>query len=196
MLVLLKWIKSKCPFFWNIIQRLNSCLVYLLYGKNIEDGVRRFLPYTDCSQYTYRLIETSDLANLVGMMIEQPAGFDAFFKPHGFDEKGFRSVFRDRAFFMFGVFDEDKIAGYFFIRFFMNKKAFRGKMVDFRYQGQGIAKQMGRITADVAFNSGFRLYATISKLNVRSMASSKAVNKMRIIKELNDDNYYIEYLPK
>ena len=97
---------------------------------------------------------------------------------------------------MFGVFDKDKIIGYFFIRFFANRKAFRGKMVDVNFQGRGIAKNMGRIMTDVALGAGFRLFATISKDNLSSLASSKAVNEIRIVAELDNNYIYIEYLSK
>ena len=94
------------------------------------------------------------------------------------------------------VFDKDKIIGYFFIRFFANRKAFRGKMVDVNFQGRGIAKNMGRIMTDVALGAGFRLFATISKDNLSSLASSKAVNEIRIVAELDNNYIYIEYLSK
>ena len=94
---------------------------------------------------------------------------------------------------MFGTFDNEKIVGYFFLRFFANRTAFRGKMVDSKYQRKGIAKEMGYIMTDIAFKAGFRLYATISKFNYGSMASSEAVNEIHIIKKLPDNYMYIEY---
>ena len=69
-------------------------------------------------------------------------------------------------------------------------------MVDVNFQGRGIAKNMGRIMTDVALGAGFRLFATISKDNLSSLASSKAVNEIRIVAELDNNYIYIEYLSK
>ncbi len=196
MLEILKWVKSKLPFIWTIIEWFNGLLVKLFYGGKIKKAIKQSLPYTDEHGYTYRVIEKTDIDGLVELMERQPEGFDQFFKPHRFDKKGFLQTYRNKTFLMLGTFDGSKIIGYSFIRFFVNNKSFRGKMVDAAYQGQGIAKHMGTLMSDIAFGAGFRLFATISKHNVKSMASSKSVNSIKIIKELEDDYCYIEYFPK
>ena len=55
---------------------------------------------------------------------------------------------------------------------------------------------MGKLMTDICLLLNFRVFATISKKNVKSMASSQAVNRIRIIKELPDDYLYVEYLLK
>ena len=97
---------------------------------------------------------------------------------------------------MFTVNDNGQIIGYFFLRFFATGKAFRGKIVDMNYRGRGIAKMMGACATEIAFLSGFRLMGTISKKNIASINSSKAVNNINIIKELDDGYIYVEYLSK
>lgn len=196
MIKYIKWIKVHFRFLWTIIQFVNSCLVDMLYGNRIKDSVRKFLPYTDAHHYIYRQAQQSDIDALVLLMQQQPAGFDTYFKPHAFDLKGFANVLNDKSFYAFVTLDNEKIIGYSFIRFFFDQKAFRGKMVDYRYQGQGIAKQMGMLMTNIAFGAKYRLFATISSHNVQSLASSKAVNTIKILKELDDDYYYIEYLSK
>jgi len=41
-----------------------------------------------------------------------------------------------------------------------------------------------------------RVFGTISPENYASLASSKAVNEVRIVETLENGYYYIEYLPK
>ena len=144
-------------------------------------------------KYTYRELLKSDLQGLTDLLSKQPDGFDQYFKPHKFDIDSLRLMFENKSFKMLGVFDDSEIVGYFFIRFFANKKAFRGKMVDSNHQRQGIAKNIGRITTNIALDAGFRLFATISKNNFSSWYSSSAVNEIRIIKELPNNYLYIEY---
>ena len=97
---------------------------------------------------------------------------------------------------MFVALDGNRIVGYCFLRCFANGKAFRGKIVDYRYRNRGIAKQMGIVTTQVATVMGLRMFGTISRHNYASKHSSEAVNEIRVIRELPDDYLYIEYLSK
>lgn len=194
-LSIVKTIREKLPFIWNLIEWVNGEVISILYLKKIKKTTEKVFDLV-ISDYEYRVLREDDLSALCLMLSMQPKNFDIFFKPHDFDIESLRKVFKNKAFLMFGVFDKDKIIGYFFIRFFANRKAFRGKMVDVNFQGRGIAKNMGRIMTDVALGAGFRLFATISKDNLSSLASSKAVNEIRIVAELDNNYIYIEYLSK
>ena len=196
MLKLLKWIKSKLPFLWTMIQWFNGLLIKIFFGKRINTAMQRYLPQKDNNCYDYRLVEHTDLPLLVDLMQRQPEGYDNFFKPHKFDLKTFNRIYKNDAFLMMGVFDGPKAIGYFFVRFFSNKKSFRGYMVDAAYQGKGIAKTMGQIITNISTRSQFRMFATISKYNVKSMAASQAVNELKILEKMDNGDYYVEYLPK
>lgn len=91
---------------------------------------------------------------------------------------------------------ENRIVGYMFMRCFFNGKCFRGKMVDYRWRGKGIAILLGELSTDIATLLRLRLFGTISKDNVSSMRSSQASNEIKVIEELPNDYLYIEYLPK
>ena len=70
------------------------------------------------------------------------------------------------------------------------------KIVDYRYRGKGIAKLQGLAATKVASALEMRVFGTISPENYASLASSKAVNEVRIVETLENGYYYIEYLPK
>lgn len=193
MIRIFKLLKLHIPQLWNYIEYLNGIVVDALFGIRISNAVLKYANNQQIGKYTYRKLLESDLLKLVDLFASQPDGFDQYFKPHDFDLDSICKQFKNKSFVMFGVFDGSNIIGYFFIRFFANKKAFRGKMVDKDHQGQGIAKNMGRITGNIAFDAGFRLFATISKDNLSSWASSSAVNEIHIIEELPNNYFYIEY---
>lgn len=193
MIQLFRLIKLHIPYLWYLIEYINGITINILYGKRISKATLEFGYYESSEHYIYRPLTKADLSSLANLLASQPSDFDHYFKPHGFDLKSLFRQIRNKSFLMLGVFKDEKIIGYFFIRFFINKKAFRGKMVDCAHQGQGIAKRMGIIMTNITFNAGFRLFATISKANLSSIASSKAVNSIRIIKELPDDYIYVEY---
>ena len=97
---------------------------------------------------------------------------------------------------MYKVTDGDEIVGYFFLRCFSNGNAFKGRMVDYRRRNQGIAKLMGNVINDVVLHLGLRLFTTISPENYSSLASTKAVNDIKIVRTLENGYYYIECTPK
>ncbi len=195
MLRLLIYIKHHLSFIWFFIEWLNSVVFQLLYGRILNNNLKKLLE-TYQGEFNYRFLQDKDVPVLADFFSRQPEEAFKFFKPHGFDVCSLRKKIKDCAFIMVGAFQGEKMVGYCFLRCFFNKHAFRGKIVDVEYQGRGIAKQMGKLMTDICLLLNFRVFATISKKNVKSMASSQAVNRIRIIKELPDDYLYVEYLLK
>ena len=187
-------LRDKFGFLWNIIEWINALFFALTHRaalKKIPEILR------ECSgAFTLRLAEPADAAPLATFFAEQPEEAFKFFKPHEFDENTLSKIIRNKAFLTFLVLDGEKIVGYFFLRCFVNGKSFRGKIVDYRYRGKGIAKLQGLVATKVASALGVCVFGTISPENYASLASSKAVNETRILKTLDNGYYYIEYLPK
>ena len=113
-----------------------------------------------------------------------------------FDEKSLKKLINRKSHIMILAKKENQIVGYMFLRCFFNGKCFRGKVVDYRWRGKGIAVLMGELSTDIASALKLRMFGTISKNNASSLHSSQASNKIRILEELPDDYLYIEYLPK
>ncbi len=59
----------------------------------------------------------------------------------------------------------------------------------------GINKLMGKCATDIAVNFRLPMFGTISPENIASMKSAETVNKVRIIKTLDNGDYYVEHLP-
>ena len=196
MVKLLLYIKHHLTFIWSIVEWCNSMVFYIIYGRKLKKATERLTTLSARPELAFRPLTGKDLPGLEKFFTEQPEDAFKFFNPHKFDLKSLRKVNRNRAFLMIGCYRNGVLAGYCFLRFFANRQAFRGKIVDPRFQGQGIAKEMGRLTTEICREMHFRLFATISKDNVKSIASSKAVNEVKIIKELPDGYYYVEYLNK
>jgi len=187
-------LRDRFGFLWNIIEWCNALVFALTHRAALKKIPEILQEFSD--KFTLRLAEPTDAAPLAAFFAEQPEEAFKFFKPHAFDEKTLSKIIRNRAFLTFLVLDGEKIVGYFFLRCFMNGKSFRGKIVDYRYRGKGIAKLQGLAATKVASALKMRVFGTISPENYASLASSKAVNETRIIKTLENGYYYIEYLPK
>lgn len=194
MINVLIYIKHHVEFIWNFIEWINSLVFNLIYGRNLHENVQKILVEFDT--FDFKILSYDDLIDLELFFKKQPKSYFTYFNPHDFDLKSLKKKYRDKSFLMIGAFYNHDLIGYCFIRFFLNKQAFRGKIVGNNYQGRGIAKQMGLLTSHICRNMNFRLFATISKDNVKSLASSKAVNDIRIVKELSNNYLYVEYLLK
>ena len=187
-------LRDKFGFLWNIIEWFNALAFAMTHRAVLKKVPELLQGFSD--KFTLRLAEPDDAAPLATFFAEQPEEAFKFFKPHAFDEKTLLKIIKNRAFLTFLVLDGEKIVGYFFMRCFVNGKSFRGKIVDYRYRGKGIAKLQGLAATKVATLLGVRVFGTISPENYASLASSKAVNETRILKTLDNGYYYIEYLPK
>lgn len=189
------FVKDKLGFLWDVVEWGNETIFALQHKKGMRD-IPEILREVSTETLAVRQTKESDLIALVTFFAEQPEDAYKFFKPHGFDEKSLKQVLCNKSFLTFVVTEGDLIVGYFFLRSFVNGKCFKGRMVDYRQRNKGIAKFMGIAINNVATHLGMRIYTTISPENYASLASTKAVNDIKIIKTLENGYYYIECTPK
>ena len=137
-----------------------------------------------------------EILKLAEFFASQPEDAFRFFKPHDLDEKGIRKVVLNKSFLTFLAMDGDEIVGYFFMRSFVNGKTFKGYMVGIDHRGMGVAGEMGVAMNRVAKELGLRMFKSISPENPASMAVTKKVNDIKIIKTLNNGDMLIECFEK
>ena len=141
-----------------------------------------------------RDVPTEELVSFFG---RQPEEAYTFFHPHGFDAKSVKRLQRNRSFLAYVLRDKTngRIAGYCFNRSFFHGQGFRGRMVDINYRGKGLGTTMNKILNDVGFSIGLRLFETVSKDNVASYKSALSASNVKVLKELPDNELYLEILP-
>jgi len=188
-------IKDKFGFLWESVEWCNASAFGLMHKKALRE-IPEILQEISNETFTIRMTVDDDAPKLAKFFSEQPQEAYTFFKPHGFDEKSVLKVLRNKSFMTFVVAEKDDIVGYFFLRSFVNGKCFKGRMVDYRQRNRGIAKLMGIAINKTAIHLGMRIYTTISPENYASLASTKAVNDIKIVKTLENGYYYIECTPK
>lgn len=187
-------LKKRFPFLWRFIEDINGYLVKWLYSDNIQQQAQLILEDYKNEPVEYRLINRDELDDLHCLLSGQDSEQLKYFNPHSFDKSTLQRLYDNSSFLMMGVYDNKHLIGYFFLRCFVNKTCFVGKLVDRAYQGRGIAKRMGKIAQNIAWSSGFRVFGTSSKHNIKSLNSSKATNDFKLIRELADNYIYYEYL--
>ena len=188
------FLRDKCPWIWGLVERFNSFLFYIRYGRKLKQLPEILEHYQD--EYRIELIERIHLDGLTRFFQEQPEEAFEFFKPHAFDRKTLGKLQKSKAFLSFVVQKEDTIVGYFFLRCYFMGKCFRGYMVDYRWRNKGISKLTAKVMTDVASLLEIPSYGTIAPENMASMKSQGAVNDIKIIEQLANGDYYVEYCPK
>ncbi len=188
-------IKHRLPFLWRWIEYFNGLVFQVLYRKRMLAEAQKTIDSERLPGFQFKILDQSNSQLLAAVLAEQPTERLAHFKPHGFD---FTSIVRqsnNRAFLMFGAFSEQNLVGYFFLRCFANRRCFVGRMIDYRYDGLGIGRAMNRIMYRTAWNSGFRVFTTVSKENQMVIRSHSRNPSAKVIKELPNNYLLIEFLP-
>jgi hypothetical protein len=193
---LLIYIKHHLGFLWKVIEWGNSNLFYELFMPRllrILPGV--FREFT-LEPLTFIRLLISDAEKLYTLIRNQKTTDIEFFRPHGMDLKTIEKQFGNRAFLMMGVFDGEDLIGYFFLRFFCNRKCFVGRLIDTKYRGSGIGNVMNSIMYEIAWRMDFRCLSTISRNNKLVMHAHEKNSRMIVLKELRNDFLLVEFIKK
>ena len=187
-------IKERFGFLWDAIEWGNAEVFTLMH----RGGMKRIPELLgECSgRYKLRLATVEDVERMRAFFEGQPEEAFRFFQPHEFDERCIRKVVINKSFLTFVALDGNEIAGYFFMRSFVNGKTFKGYMVGIDHRGQGVAREIGIAMNRVAKELGLRMFKSISPENPASLAVTKKVNDIKIIKTLDNGDMLIECFEK
>lgn len=186
-------LRDKLSWLWNIIEWMNGVVFSLRYGKRLK----RFVFTTVPEGYEIVPIKDVPTEKLVDFFKRQPEEAYTYFRPHGFDEKSIKRLQKNKAFLGYVLKDKEngEIAGYCFNRCFFHGQGFRGRMVDMNYRGKGLGTAMNKILNEVGFGIGLRLFETVSKDNVASYRSALSASNVKVLKEMEGNELYLEILP-
>lgn len=186
---------------WYLIGYINSFLFGLRYSR-YDNAITEILKkYSDGvvvkeQPLRFEVLGKDNISALVKMFSEQPENAFEFFRPHEFDSQTLRHLAADKSFLAFVVMADKEAVGYFFQRSFFWGKSFRGYMTDCRWQRLGINRLMNLCATEISSLLGLDVFGSISPRNIASMKSAQSANEIRIIKTLDNGDYYVQYLPK
>ncbi len=196
MIRILFFVKHRLGFIWRIIEYLNGVLFGVLFAKRFGRILDGELKNACTNQYSYHLLSPNDVDALQVFLTQQPEDQTRFFKPHAFDKTTLSRLLHNPSFIMMGIFTQHhQIVGYFFLRCFVNKKCFIGRIVDANFQRQGLAKSMSNIMYRTAWLNGFQCLTTISKHNRAIFDLHQKEKNIQVLKELPDHYLLVEMLP-
>jgi len=189
----LMFLKENCPASWKIIEWLNGFLFHILYSNKFALAANSNLAKYTVSSYNFRLLNKNDLDVLSKFLYSFDQSHVKTFEPHDFDTETLKRMNRNPSFYMFGVFDEAALIGYFFLRCFINRKAFMGRIVATPHRNKGIAKKMAQILHQIAWQSKFRIFSTIDPENIPSLKSQASVCDYTVLRKVSNGYLLIEY---
>lgn len=187
-------LRDKLTWLWNLIESFNAMLFSLRYGKKLKTFAFSEIPEG------YKIVAMRDIPTekMIDFFSRQPEEAFTYFHPHWFDEKSIKRLQGNKAFLAYVLIDisNGKIAGYCFNRCFFHGVGYRGRMVDVNYRGKGLGTAMNKILNEVGFGIGLRLFETVSKDNIASYRSALSASNVRVVKEMPDNELYLEILPE
>jgi len=191
---LLIFIKHRLVILWRIIEWGNGIVFSIIFRSEILRVLQDEIESTLWPPYSYRTLTSSDSEALYGLINSQESDDLKYFKPHGFDTASVNKQFENPAMILLGVFNEEKLIGYFFLRFFVNRKCFVGRLIDKDYRGKGIGDIMNKIMYETAWRMSFRCLSTISKNNKAVVHAHEKNPHISILKELSNDYLLVEFI--
>lgn len=196
MVKILLYIKHRFVFIWQLIETINALLFRFLHGRKFKNITPSVFSYFGLPGYTFRQLSDNDLPDLHSLINKQAPGRLDYFKPHAFDERSLQKAYNNPSFLMMGAFEGPQLVGYFFLRCFWNRKCFVGRLIDQPYEGKGIGRVMNSIMYNIGWRSGFQVLSTISKNNHLVMKSHANNPLMVVLKELDNDFLFVEFVEK
>lgn len=189
-------LRDKFPWLWDMMGLVLSWLFEIRYGKKLKQIPLLLEKYSNQNAFTIHVLHEKDVSVLAKMFREQPEEAFEYFKPHEFTEKALTKLVRDKGFLAYIVRNGDAVVGYFFQRSFFWGKAFRGYMTDYRWRRQGINKLMNECAMEISEFLGLQVFGTIAPENIASLKSAESVNEVKIIKTLDNGDYFVQYCKK
>ncbi len=180
----LLFIKHRVPLVWLVVERVNSFAIqiYSQYEgwKALGTMSMRFQAWW----FQFRRLCAEDLLSLFKLINDrEKIGLHSFNRTVLIPGLYKRSI-ATKAFLMFGVFQQQEIVGYFFLRCFWNRKCFVGRLIDEPCEKKGIGRVMNPIMYHTAWRSGFRCFTTVSQSNDLVMRSHKNNPFAKVLKKL------------
>ena len=189
-------LRDKFPWLWDMMGRVLSWLFGIRYGKKLKQIPLLLEKYSKQNTFTIHVLHENDVPALAKMFSEQPEETFRYFKPHEFTEKALTKLVRDKGFLAYIVRNGDAVVGYFFQRSFFWGKAFRGYITDYRWRRQGINKLMNECATEISEFLGMQVFGTIAPDNIASLKSAETANEVKIIKTLDNGDYFVQYRKK
>ena len=188
------FIKHHLGFIWRIIEKVNGLVFVAIFGSRLRKKLSEVFLEATLPSYIFRELRSDEMSSLSDLLATQSASDLEYFRPHEFDLEALREQKTNRAFLMMGVWLDQKLVGYFFLRFFMNKRCFVGRIIDKEYRGKGIGQVMNQIMYNIAWRIGFRCMSTISSKNTAVMRAHEKNPTMVILKSLPNDYLLVEFI--
>jgi GNAT superfamily N-acetyltransferase len=187
--------KRRLPAVFRLVEYVAVAVVRIRFGARIKaaQAYSRIDGVVGGQSATIRALNNDDLDAAVQFFSCLPDDYFQYFRPHGFSREAFRLVIESRAFLTYGLFLDDKFAGYALLRVLPTGSAFLGLLVSPGCKGLGLGKFLVAYVYWQASVAGLRTRSTISRDNRASLKAHEAVADFKVIAELPDNYIMIEF---
>lgn len=194
LIITLYGIKTKHSKIWSFIEKMHSRIFGVFYAQSLKNSLQHQLDEITNNQISFRFLTQSDVPDLLLLLNTLEPELRGYFEAHAFTKIAIKKQLKNQALIMLGAFQAKRMVGYFFLRAGINKKCFVGRLLHKDFRNEGIGNKMSHILHKAAWQSGFRVFATLSPNNTLVMRSHKKNANMKLLKELPDNYWLVEFV--
>ena len=187
-------IKTKHPKLWSVIEKINSWIFGIFYARLLHHKLALLMKLASDNTIVFRLLTRQDKTSLLQLLNSLEPELTGYFEAHDFTDAAIIKHLNNKGFIMIGAFHGGKLVGYFFLRAGINKKCFVGRLIHRDFRNKGIGSKMTRILHHASWQSGYRVFATLSPHNTPVIQSHKNNDNMKLLKELPDNYWLVEFV--
>lgn len=173
---------------------MHSRLFGIFYTRKLKNSLQHQLNGITDKETSFRFLTQSDVPDLRLLLNTLEPELRSYFEAHDFTHQAIKKQLKNNAFIMLGAIKENRLIGYFFLRAGINKKCFVGRLLHKDFRNKGIGTIMTQILHQAAWQSGFRVFATLSPNNTLVIHSHKKNTNMKLLKELPDNYWLVEFV--
>ena len=170
-------VRSKVPWLFNVVERLATVITALRHSRRRRAALR-----VGCLSGTVqgraadiRPLVVADTGLSFRFFEAVPLKHLTHFRPHEFSRNGMRRILKSRNVCCYGLFVDERMAGYCLLRLFPIKRAYCGLLLCPEFTGLGLGKLLWRYLIWQAVLMGVNPNATVHVDNVASICSLRAV---------------------
>ena len=191
-------IKYRLPFLFPLVelaaQKVTKIRFGRLFAKVVDDA--RLIGTIAGKTAEVRALKPEDEGLLSDYLLRLDEEHLEYFRPHNFDVKSVRIVLTSGTYLAYGLFVDEKMIGYAFLKASPTGSLYRGRIISREYCGRGAGKFLGEYLTWQASLTGLRVRTTVSRANVASRKSFGEGVEVRVISELPNNYELLEIAQK
>ena len=178
------------------MEQINGSVCRIFQKESIDRIGNKIIYFFRNENIIAKKATLNDISNIVSFFEGIAYEDTKYFQPFDFNNKSISHVLSCGTYQLYLVIFDNKIAGIFFLRFFINNKCFLGYIVKREFRGRGLGRRMLSAIIYGVSSSKFKLMSTICSNNTASLKAHMATGRFEIIDTLQTNEIVLRMKKK